>query len=333
MPTKPKSLYVLSASHRDRIYGPAERADIEQLTDVYASPQTPESVAADASVLRDAEVIFSGWGAPTLDEALLAEAPNLKAFLYGAGSVRKFVTEAFWERGIQLTSAYAANAVPVAEFTLSQILFSLKRGWHYVLKTKRDRRRVPRDSAPGAYGSTVGLISLGMVGRCVCELLRAFDVNVIVHDPFVDASVAAKLGVRLCGLDEVFESADVVSLHTPLLDETREMIRGEHFAAMKPDAAFINTARGAVVREQEMIDVARGRPDLFFILDVTCPEPPADGSELYTLDNVVLTPHIAGSMDAECHRMGRYMVEELKRYLRGEPLKWQITREIAAILA
>ena len=102
---------------------------------------------------------------------------------------------------------------------------------------------------------------------------------------------------------------------------------------MKPNATFINTARGAVIREPEMIAALRERPDVFALLDVTDPEPPAADSPLLSMPNVILTPHIAGSVDAECQRMGRYMVEELKRHLNGEPLKWEITRERAALLA
>jgi phosphoglycerate dehydrogenase-like enzyme len=144
---------------------------------------------------------------------------------------------------------------------------------------------------------------------------------------------ASRLGAEKCSLEAIFNRSDVVSLHTPWLKETEGMITGEHLALMKPNATFINTARGAVVREQEMIEVLQQRPDLFAILDVTYPEPPKPGSPLYTLPNVILTPHIAGSLDNECQRMGRYMVDELERYLAGEPLQWAISREKAATLA
>jgi len=87
------------------------------------------------------------------------------------------------------------------------------------------------------------------------------------------------------------------------------------------------------VREQEMIDVLQQRPDLLAVLDVTYPEPPVAGSPLYTLPNVILTPHIAGSLDAECQRMGQLVVDELRRYLAGEPLQWAITRQQAALMA
>jgi phosphoglycerate dehydrogenase-like enzyme len=98
---------------------------------------------------------------------------------------------------------------------------------------------------------------------------------------------------------------------------------------MKPGASFINTARGAVVNEADLIAVLRERPDLFALLDVTWPEPPVEGSPLYELPNIVLTPHVAGSMNGECHRMARVMIDELDRWQRGEPLHFHVSREYA----
>jgi phosphoglycerate dehydrogenase-like enzyme len=328
-----KALFLLSADAYNRIYGDPEREDIASMVEITAPQQTVESVREHPEVLADIDAIFSGWGMAPLDEAFLAAAPRLKAIFYGAGSIRYFATDEAWDRGITITSAWAANAVPVVEYTLSQIMFSLKRGWHHALTIKREQRWIPQAPVPGAYDSTVGLISLGMIGRMVAERLRALDANVIAYDPFVSAGDAAALGVTLVALDEVFARADVVSLHAPKLPETLGMITGAHMATMKEGATFINTARGAIVREGEMTAVLAERPDLFAILDVTNPEPPVEGSPLYTLPNVVLTPHIAGSMDSECRRMGRYMVDECRRYLAGEPLRWAIDREKAKTLA
>ena len=328
-----QALYILNPGSYEQIYGPEERADIAALVDVYAPPQTKESVAADPAILQPCEIVFSGWGAPCVDAAFLAAAPRLRALFYGAGSVKGVVTDALWERDIVVTSSWGANGIPVAEYTLAQILFSLKLGWRFALQIKQQGKYPARGPVPGAYGSTVAIISLGMIGRLVCDLLRRFDVNVIAYDPFAGAEAAAALGVSLCSLDECFARADVVSLHTPWLPETERMITGAHFQAMKPDATFINTARGAVVDEPAMIAVLQDRPDLTAVLDVTHPEPPRPGSPLYTLPNVILTPHIAGSMNHECRRMGRYAVEECRRFLRGEPLQWQVTKERAATLA
>ena len=328
-----KAIYLLSADAHDRIYGPDERADIAALVDFAAPPQTEDSLRQDPSVLADVELILTGWGCPVLDAGFLDTAPNLQAVFYGAGSIRQIVTEAFWERGIPITSSYEGNAVPVAEYTLTQILFCLKRGWQHAFAIKRVRRYHGRMPVPGAYGSTVGIISLGMIGRMVCRHLQGFDLNVIAYDPFVNEADAADLGVELCSLEDVFRRADVVSLHTPWLPETEGMITGEHFAMMKQGATFLNTARGAIVREREMIEVLQRRDDLFAVLDVVWPEPPVPGSPLYTMQNVVLTPHIAGSLNDECRRMGRIVVDEVGRFVRGEPLHWAISREQAAIMA
>ncbi|MBN1218051.1 MAG: hydroxyacid dehydrogenase [Anaerolineae bacterium] len=328
-----KGIFLLRADAYQKIYGPDELTAINQLVDIYAPPQTSKSVRENPSILNEVEVIFSGWDMAVMDEEFLAAAPRLKAVFYGAGSIRYFVTKASWQRGIIVTSAYAANAIPTAEYTLSQILLCLKRGWPHAQLVREQGGFPPRLPVPGAYGSTVGLISLGRVGRYVLKLLQNFDINVIAYDPFVTAAEAAELKVELCTLAEIFRRADVVSLHTPWLPETEGMITGEHLASMKSGAAFINTARGAIVREQEMIQVLQQRPDLTAVLDVTYPEPPEPGSSLYTLPNVVLTPHIAGAMDQECRRMGQVMVEELRRYLKDEPLQWALTKEQMARMA
>ena len=328
-----KALYILNTDAYDKIYGPGERATIDELVEMVAPQQTAESILAQPELLSDVEVIFSGWGMVPLDEAFLAAAPKLEAVFYGAGSIRYFATEAAWDRGIVICSAWAANAVPVSEYTLAQILFSLKRGWHYALEIKREHGWVAKTPVPGAYGSTVGIISLGMIGRLMVERLKLFDVKVIAYDPFVSEADAATLGVELCELDELFTRADVVSLHTPKLPETLGMITGAHLASMKPGTTFINTARGAIVREDEMIEVLQQRTDLYAILDVTDPEPPMEGSALYTLPNVILTPHIAGSMDAECRRMAQYMIDDYRRYVAGDGLVWRVTREKARTMA
>ncbi len=331
--SKLKAIYLLNPSAFEVIYGPDERHDVEQLVDVIAPLQTARSVADNRAVLADVEVILSGWGMPTMDEAFLAAVPHLKAVFYGAGSIKKIVTDVFWARQIPITSAYAANAVPVIEYTLAQILLSLKRTWYYARAIRDQQQYVPRTPVPGAYGSTVGIISLGMIGSGVARKLQQFDVHVIAYDPFATAERAGELGVELCSLDDIFRRADVVSLHAPWIEETVGLIHGAHFASMKPSATFINTARGAIVREEEMITVLQDRPDLWALLDVTYPEPPVPGSPLYTLPNVVLTPHIAGSLDNECRRMGRLAVDELQRFLNGEALQWSISREQAAIMA
>ncbi len=333
---KPKGLYLLGESAFARIYGPDSRRDIEAQVEIVAPLQTAESVAQDRSALADVTLIFSGWGMARVDEAFLDAAPNLEAIFYAAGTVHYFVTDALWERSVRLTSGYGANAEFVAPFTLAQIILSLKRVWHFANKLRSEESYDPdnKETLAGLYSGVVGLISLGQVGRRVARLLQeTLPVRVLAYDPFLTPETAAALNVEPVGLDELFRNCDVVSLHTPWLPQTVGMITGAHLASMRANATFINTARGAVVHEPEMIAVLQQRPDLFALLDVTYPEPPAAGSPLYSLPNVLLTPHIAGAHNTECLRMGRMMVAELTRYLAGERMEYEITQETLPLLA
>ncbi len=333
-PKRIKGLFILHKAAYDRIYGIKTLSEISRYVDIYAPIQTPESVLANPSLLNDAEVIFSGWGMPSMDTEFLDNAPNLKIVFYGSGTVKYFITDQVWERNIRITSAFAANAIPVAEFTLGQIILSLKSVWHHSTDIKKQRTfERSRCFGPGIYGSTVGLISLGMIAQHLCGLLKPFNVNVIAYDPYIDQQTAQRLNVEMCSLDDVFRLSDVVSLHAPLSDQTIGMIQGRHLAMMKPYTTFINTARGAIIREDEMIDVLAKRPDITALLDVTDPEPPLETSPLYDLENVILTPHIAGSMGDECMRMGEYMLQELLCYLNNKPLKWELTKSEIEIMA
>ncbi len=208
-----KAIYLLNPDAYARIYGRAERDTIAALVDIVAPPQTATSVREDSAMLESVEAIFSGWGMAPLDEDFLSAAPNLRVVFYGAGSIRYFATEAAWDRGITICSAWAANAVPVTEFTLAQIILGLKRVWHHALAIKQAQAWVDKVSVAGAYGSTVGLISLGMIGRMVAERLRALDVHVIAYDPYVSASAAAAWACALVRSTRSFREADVVSAH------------------------------------------------------------------------------------------------------------------------
>lgn len=289
-----------------------------------------EDLAGCASELTEVEVVFSTWGMPGLSPEVLAHLPKLKAVFYAAGSVKGFA-EPLIQRNIIVSSAWRANALPVAEATLGHILLGLKQTFQLARSVRRDRAYHGPGSAAitGAYGSTVGLIALGAIGRRVVELLRPFDVRVIAHDPYAKPTP----GIELVGLDDLFRRSDVVSMHAPWIPATEGMLTGAHFRQMKPWSTFINTSRGKLVREEEMIAVLRERPDLQAILDVTWPEPPAQGNPLYDLPNVLLTPHIAGSAGNELQRMADWMIDECQRYLRGEPLQQAVSLAMLPTMA
>jgi len=326
------TLCLLNQAFWDDFYGPEERRRIESLSRAPLRFHAWESLREASEELTRTEVIFSGWGMPLCDPGFLAAAPRLKAIFYAAGSVRGFVTDALWERGIVVSSANRVLAVPVAEFTLGHILLGLKMAWRHAVDMRMQRRPV-QNAFPGLYGSVVGLVSFGTVARHLLSLLRAFRLHVVVHDPFLSKEDAAAFGVTPVSLEELFEVSHAVSVHTPWLPETEGMIRGHHLERMPKNASFINTARGAVVNQPEMIEALRRRPDLQAFLDVTHPEPPPAESALYELPNVFLTPHIAGPQHHECRRLGEMAVDEFERYLKGEPLIGQVERGMLGRIA
>jgi phosphoglycerate dehydrogenase-like enzyme len=299
-------------------------------------PGLDAAALAHAPALLDrVEVIFGTWGMPVLDAGLLAAAPRLRAVFYAAGSVRGFVTDAFWQRGIVLSTAAAANAIPVAEYCLAWIILGLKQVYPIQQQVRRERRFLQHlaQATAGACGSTVGLVSYGAIARVLRRLLRALEVRVLVYDPFLDADAAAREEVELVALAELFRRSQVVSLHTPWLPATENLVRAEHLRQLPANAVFINSARGAVVHEGELCAVLAERPDLFAVLDVTHPEPPALDHPLFDLPNAFLTPHMAGSVGGERRRLGRCMVGEFQRWHTGQPLQHQLDRDRAEHMA
>jgi len=331
-----KFFYVGGRDALEAVYPKALRERAAKAGAPLGEPLEGEEAAGRADLLAEADAILATWGMARLDASFLEKAPRLRAVLYAAGSIRKFATPESWDRGVAISSAYAVNAIAVSEYALGSILLALKRVLPHARRLKRTRdwrRSRLEETMAGGYRSQVGLISLGAVGRLVAERLKPFDVEVVAYDPVVDPSAAEACGARLASLEELFETSDVASLHAPLIEATRGMIGGDLLRSMKRGATFLNTARGAVVRQDELIETARLRPDLEFQLDVVFPEPPQPDSELFELDNVTLTPHIAGSLGRERERMGLMMVEELERLARGEPLRHAVTREQAAVMA
>lgn len=317
-----QGLYVLDRPIYELVYGSEVQQAIARHVDMIAPPQTRDSIAEHPELLADAEVLFSGWGGLALDERFFELAQNLQAVFHAGGAPR--LPENAARRGVVITSAQHANSIPVAEYTLATIVLSLKHGWHLIHRTREQQTFPERNGAPGCYRRTVGIIGLGTISRLLLRLLEPFELDVIAYDPYVTQADAAALNIELVSLEEIFSVSDVVTLHAPQNPETEGMVTGSHLASMRRGATFINTSRGAIVRENELIETASARPDLQFVLDVTDPEPPIVGSALYRLPNVVLTPHIAGSAGGECRRMGDFLVEELERFIAGQPLRWAV---------
>lgn len=312
------------------VFGPRAKTRLEAVAEVLdAEPLTAFGEPRALEILPRTEILLTGWGCPPIDAQALRQAPGLRAIVHAAGTVKQHITDACWERGLRITSAAAANALPVAEYTLAAILFANKRAFPIQRRyaEAREFRWWPLEfPGLGNYDKVVGIVGASMVGRRVIDLLRPFDFEVIVFDPFLSEEDAGGLGVRKVELDELMRTADIVSLHAPALPQTHEMISREMLALMKNGSTFVNTARGSIVDGAALTEeLGSGR--IYAVIDTTEPEIlPAD-SPLYELPNVFLTPHIAGAMGSETQRLGELAIDEIERYARGEAFRYQIRQE------
>ena len=273
------------------------------------------------------EVLITGWGCPRIDDPVLDRMPQLELIAHVAGTVKGHLDPACWRRGIQVTTATAANAVPVAEFTVASIVLANKgvaASARYYAQHRDRSWSAAAHQVVGNYGRTIGIIGASTIGRLVLHRLRDFDLDVVLFDPTLDRAGAADLGANLLPLDELMAVSDVVSLHAPVLSATVGMIGSRQLSLMKDGATFINTARGVLVDHDALrAELVAGRIDA--VLDVTDPEPLPVDDPLYDLPNVQLTPHVAGSMGTELARMSTLILDEVERFVSRQPLLHAVT--------
>lgn len=317
----------------DYVFGQGRRGQVAQRARLLPEVIGADQLDAKLGLLVETEVVFASWGIPQLTPSRLDRMPRLRAVFYAAGSVQKFALPLL-ERGILVTSAWRANAVPVAEFTLAQILLSCKGYWRNVREYDGTPGAYGKAfRGPGNYGETVALLGGGTIGRSLIALLRPFPLNIIVFDPFLSGEEAVRLGVEKVGLEEAFSRGYVVSNHLADKPETAGMIGGPQLSLLRPGATFVNTGRGRTVNQPELVAVLRERPDVTALLDVTDPEPLEPGSALWSLPNVRVSSHIAGSIGNEVVRMADSAIAEFDRYVRGEPPLNAVTLDMLATLA
>lgn len=335
MKLKSVFLGVRGRHHVNRVFTPRLKDKIRELTDLYDHIIDRPDLEEHAAKLREIEIAFASWGVPLLSETeIRTYLPNLKALFYAGGTVQDFA-QPYLRCGVRLVSGWGANAVPVAEYAASQIILANKGYFQSPTRTKQDYwvARSYAESFPGNYSTDIGILGAGMIGKLVIGFLRKCNLNVLVFDPFLSDAEAGRLGVRRTSLVDVFSHCQTISNHLANKAETIGMLNKVHFSRMLPNATFINTGRGAQLVEQDLIDALKAEPRRSAVLDVTWPEPPAKTSELYTLENVFLTPHIAGSMVNEVERMGVYMLEEFQRYCANEEMIYEVDLEMLGTMA
>lgn len=319
-----------------RVYSAETRKELGVLSGLSDKVYSKDDVIKNKDLFSRTEYIFSTWGMPEFTQEEISEIfPSLRCIFYGAGTVQYFARP-FLEKGIKVFSAWAANAVPVAEYTVAQIILANKGFFatsRYQSTGELQKAAVLKECYPGSFGEYVGIIGAGMIGTLVIEMLKNYNLKIKVFDPFLSDEKAEKLGVEKCSLEEVFSDCFVVSNHLANNKETQNILKKKHFESMRKYATFINTGRGAQVVENDLCEVLAARDDLTAILDVTHPEPPAKEHPFYKLPNCILTPHIAGSYGDEVKRMGDYMLEEYKKYTAGICSEYEVTLKMLETMA
>lgn len=280
-----------------------------------------------------ADIVITSWGSPCMSAEIVGAAPRLKLHCHAAGTVKPFVSEAEWDRGIIVTSGAAAIAVGVAETALGWIIIAAKQALAANEATHRggwkDAMRFP---AGDLTGRKIGIVGASHVGRNTIELLRPLEVEILLYDPYVSDVEAKRLGAQKVSLDELLRDADIISLHAPSIPETNHMINEESLRLVRDGATIINTARGSLIDEAALVEELKtGR--IWAVLDVTDPEPPAPDHPFRKLPNCILTPHIAGTVATGRLRIGDYVEEEIRRFVRGKPQRHRVTREMLGRIA
>ena len=288
------------------------------------------------SSIGDCDVYMSLWGSPRLDADVLRAAPNLKLLTHLAGTVVPFVSDEMWERGIRVISGNDFFAESVAEGTLAYMLTALRDIPMYSHRLKNERIwKKPDDFTRGMAGKTIGLVSYGAIAKRLVRLLSVFRVTIKVYDiaPLPEADVT-RYGLKQASLEEIFETCDIISIHTPLFDATRHLINEDLLKRIKENAILINTSRGPVIDQAALErELATGR--FRAVLDVYETEPVTTAeTTLFDLPNVIMLPHQGGpTIDLRAYIARELILESAAFINEGKPLIHEIPKERAECMS
>lgn len=334
---KSSAVFIGTKEAINNAYGTDIQTKLKEYLDFLPKIYSKENLTnGENTQLKNVEYIFSTWGMAELCEEQIAELlPNLKAIFYAAGTV-KYFARPFLNRGVKIFSAWGANAVPVAEVTVAEIVLANK-GFFQTLHNGNSSVWAEHNNGkphPGNFNTNVGIIGAGMIGTLVIKKLKEYKLNVKVFDKFMTDERANELGVeKVNDITELFEKCHVVSNHLANNSETVNIIDKNCFDKMDENGIFINTGRGQQVVEKDLINALKEKPSRIAVLDVTYPEPPEKNSELYTMPNVFLSPHLAGSIGNEVERMGEYMYNEFEAFINGKPTKYEVCEKMLETMA
>ncbi|MFN8496000.1 MAG: hydroxyacid dehydrogenase [Caldilineaceae bacterium] len=336
MPTQPNIYVLLRPTLYQELFSHEADRTLRTLGQLTFHPNESNLSSAElAQRIGPFDAIITGWGTPEFTDEVLDAAPRLKLIAHSAGSIKKMLPPAVFDRGIAVTHAAVAIAPAVAEMTLLLILLSLRQV-HKLDQAMKTGGPWEATKLIGMgqeiVGSRIGVVGAGYTGRCVIKLLTALEAEVWVFDPYLTIERAAELGVRKVDLDALLQQCPVVTMQAPPTTETYHIIGQRELSLLQDGAIFINTARAHLVDQDALLaELRTGR--IQGALDVFDQEPLPLASPFRQLDNVIVTPHVAGASRQARLRQGQTMVDEVQRFLHGEPLRYQVAKAMLETMA
>ncbi len=285
--------------------------------------------------IKGSDIIITSWFTPPIDKEMIDLCPTLKGVFHAGGTVKPIMSDELMARtDIRMTASAVAIGEGVAETALAMAIAGCKGAFTMPRHTKAGEwSEYNEKEVIDFYDIKVGIISAGFVGRHMIKLLRNFHVDILVYDPTLSAEQIAELGAQKRELNELLAESDVISIHAPDLPATRHLINKDNIDLLKERVVIVNTARGTIFDEPYLIEKLKANKKMFACIDITEVEPPAADNELRFLDNVCLTPHLAGTASNGRRRIALHICEELERFLAGEKMKAEISREALSRMA
>lgn len=285
----------------------------------------PEEIALYAG---DADAIMTGWGHPMITGDVLQNT-SIKLIVHTGGSVGSLVDQAVYEKGVKVISGNNMYADSVAEGVLAYMFTALRKIPDYVNSIRNGGWKLGADYSEGLLDQTVGIVGMGAISKRVIKLLKPFNVSLKLYSGYpIDSAFLEENHAVQASLEEIFSSCKIVSLHSSMNEKTKGMIGKEHFDLLQDGAVFINTARGRIVREEEMIEALK-KNRFRAILDVYYQEPLAQDCELRKLPNVYCMPHMAGPTTDRRPVITKRLADNMVKFEKGQEMDLEISREYA----
>ncbi len=306
------------------------RAYLEERFEVTYFPLARRLTVEDiARYAGDAEVMMTGWGHPMMDSKSL-EGTSIKLIAHTGGSVADYVSQDVYEAGIKVISGNNMFAESVAEGTVGYMMLALRKMVDYVEDTRNGNWR-SEACAPneGLLDQTVGLVGMGAITKQLIPMLKPFRVKLKLYSGYpIDPDYLTENNAEQASLEEIFSTCKIVSIHSALNERTMGMIGKEHFDLLQDGAVFINSARGAIIREDEMIEALQTNR-FMAVLDVYCKEPPEPDNPLRHLKNVYCMPHVGGPTNDRAPFIAMRLADDILRFAKGEKMQYEISGEYA----